>query len=88
MSLRRSFFRISLGLLAGALLAAVLGSGNLVIWAEEWPDLPFGDQGLAAVRAWHDGCRRLGLADLHPWLRQRERDLEQVGWGRADLGSR
>jgi hypothetical protein len=72
--------RLSVALIAGAVLAAVLGSQNMLTWVEDCPPSPITDSAIAAVGAWHDGIGRLGLDSLHRDLRHAERRQE----GRAD----
>jgi hypothetical protein len=71
---------MTLALLGGAMLAAVLGTDNLVTWVEDWPPSPITDSAIGAVHAWRGWSERLGLASVHPSLRQAERWLEQLPW--------
>jgi len=68
--------RLSLALIAGLVLAAVLGSQNLLTWVEDCPPSPLTDSAIAAAEAWQNGIARLGLDAVHRDLRRAERRLE------------
>lgn len=70
--------RVIVALLAGFLVAAALGSDNILTAVEDWPPGGFTDTALDLANGWNQGMTRLGLTRLYPWLRNTERRLLDI----------
>ena len=70
--------RVTLALLAGALVAAALGSENMMTAVEDWPPGRITDTTLELANDWNQGMITLGLTQIYPWLRNTERRLLDI----------
>ncbi|MDQ2802721.1 MAG: hypothetical protein M3Y41_08560 [Pseudomonadota bacterium] len=73
-------------LLAGALTAALLGSGPLLEWTEQQSGMPAGPAAQQLSSSWNDAMRCLGLTAMHATLRHGIRALEATHFPSAGAG--
>ena len=71
--------RLSAIILMGAVVGALLGARNMVLWVEDWPAGSATNHALEIVNAWQETTQKVCLADVHPTLRHAARSVEALG---------